>query len=46
MAKEFRSLIPLKEALSIVQIRLPRATEVAVPLPQARGRILAEKVVS
>ena len=46
MAKEFRSLISLEEAHSIVQSRLPRATEVAVPLQEARGRILAEKVVS
>jgi putative molybdopterin biosynthesis protein len=46
MRKEFRSLISLEEAQSIVQSRLPRATEVAVPLQEARGRILAEKVVS
>jgi putative molybdopterin biosynthesis protein len=46
MRKEFRSLISLEEALSIVQSRLPRATEESVPLPEARGRILAEKVVS
>jgi putative molybdopterin biosynthesis protein len=46
MRKEFRSLISLEEAQSIVLSRLPRATEVAVPLQEARGRILAEKVVS
>jgi molybdopterin biosynthesis enzyme len=46
MRKEFRSLISLEEALSIVLRRLPRATEVVVPLPEARGCILAEKVVS
>ena len=46
MRKEFRSLISLEEAQSIVQSRLPRTTTVAVPLPLARGRILTEKVVS
>jgi putative molybdopterin biosynthesis protein len=46
MRKEFRSLISLEEAQSIVQSHLPRATKESVPLPQARGRILAEKVVS
>lgn len=46
MAKEFRSLTSLEEAQSIVQSHLPRVKEVAVPLPQAQGRILAEKVVS
>ena len=46
MRKEFRSLISLEEALSIVQSHLPRAAEESVPLPEARGRILAEKVVS
>ncbi|MDQ1261342.1 MAG: molybdopterin molybdotransferase, partial [Euryarchaeota archaeon] len=46
MRKEFRSLIPLEEAFSIVQSHLPRATKEVVPLPEARGRILAEKVVS
>ncbi len=46
MAKEFRSLISLEEAQSIVQSRLPRAAKESVPLQEARGRILAEKVVS
>jgi len=46
MRKEFRSLISLEEAQSIVQSRLPLTEVVAVPLPEARGRILAEKVVS
>jgi putative molybdopterin biosynthesis protein len=46
MAKEFRSLISLEEAQSIVQIHLPRTATEAAPLPQAQGRILAEKVVS
>ncbi len=46
MRKEFRSLISLEEAQSIVQRRLPRTATETVPLPQARGRILAEKVVS
>jgi len=46
MRKEFRSLISLEEAQSIVQSRLPRTATKAVPLQEARGRILAEKVVS
>ena len=46
MRKEFRSLISLEEALSIVLSRLPRTAEETVPLPETRGRILAEKVVS
>ena len=46
MAKEFRSLISLEEAQSIVQSHLPRTATEAVPLPQAQGRILAEKIVS
>ena len=46
MRKEFRSLISLEEAQSIVQSRLPHMAMVSVPLPEARGRILAEKVVS
>ncbi len=47
MRKEFRSLISLEEAQSIVlRAHLPRAAEETVPLPEARGRILAEKVVS
>jgi len=46
MRKEFRSLISLEEAQSIVQSRLPRVAEETVPLPEAQGRILAEKVVS
>jgi len=46
MRKEFRSLISLEEALSTVLSRLPCASEERVPLLQARGRILAEKVIS
>ena len=46
MRKEFRSLISLEEAQSIVLSRLPRTATQAVPLPLAQGRILAEKVVS
>ena len=46
MRKEFRSLISLEEAQSIVQSHLPRVAVESVPLPEARGRILAEKVVS
>jgi putative molybdopterin biosynthesis protein len=46
MRKEFRSLISLEEALSIVQSRLPITRVETVPLHEARGRILAEKVVS
>ena len=46
MRKEFRSLISLEEALSRVHSRLPCAVVQSVPLPKARGRILAEKVVS
>ena len=46
MRKEFRSLISLEEAQSIVQSRLPRVAVESVPLPEARCRILAEKVVS
>jgi putative molybdopterin biosynthesis protein len=46
MRKEFRSLISLEEAQSIVQSHLPRAAVETVPLPQAQGHILAEKIVS
>ncbi len=46
MRKEFRSLISLEEALSIVQSRLPLTSVETVPLPLAQGRILAEKIVS
>ncbi|MCX6680430.1 MAG: molybdopterin biosynthesis protein [Methanothrix sp.] len=46
MRKEFRSLISLEEAQSIVLSRLPRTATEAVPLHEARGSILAEKVVS
>ena len=46
MRKEFRGLISLEEAQSIVQSHLTRMVTEAVPLPEARGRILAEKVVS
>ena len=46
MAKEFRSLISLEEALSIVNSHLPRIAAESVPLPLAADRILAEKIVS
>ncbi len=46
MRKEFRSLISLEEAQSIVLSRLPLTSVETVPLPQAQGRILAEKIVS
>lgn len=46
MRKEFRSLISLEEAQSIVQSHLPSVAVESVPLPLARGRVLAEKVVS
>jgi putative molybdopterin biosynthesis protein len=46
MRKEFRSLISLEEALSIVLRNLPSSSMESVPLPDARSRILAEKVVS
>ena len=46
MRKEFRSLISLEEALSIVQSHLPRTAAEPVPLSIAAGRILAEKIVS
>ncbi len=46
MRKEFRSLISLEEAQSIVQSRLPLTSVETVPLEKTRGRILAEKVVS
>ena len=46
MPKEFRSLISLEEALSIVFDHLPRARTASVPLSRARGCILAERIVS
>jgi putative molybdopterin biosynthesis protein len=46
MPKEFHSLISLDEARSIVLQHLPAACTVSVPLSQAAGRILAEKIVS
>jgi putative molybdopterin biosynthesis protein len=46
MRKEFRSLISLEEALSLVQSRLPCVAVESVPLQEARGRILVEKIVS
>ena len=46
MRKEFRSLISLEEALSTVLRSLPSTSVENVPLPDARGHILAEKVVS
>ena len=46
MPKEFRSLISLEEALSTVFDHLPRARTKNVPLSQAAGYILAERIVS
>jgi len=46
MPKEFRSLIPLEEAKSIVLDHAPRTVEEAVPLERARGAVLAEKIIS
>ena len=46
MPKEFHSLIHLDAARSIVLQHLPAATIASVPLPQAAGCILAEKIVS
>jgi putative molybdopterin biosynthesis protein len=46
MPKEFRSLISLEEAGSIVLRHLPLAGAKTVPLDCALGKVLAEKVVS
>jgi putative molybdopterin biosynthesis protein len=46
MQKEFRSLIPLVEAKSIVLDHAPRPEAEAVPLERARGSVLAEKIIS
>ncbi|NLH21672.1 MAG: molybdopterin biosynthesis protein [Methanothrix sp.] len=46
MPKEFHSLIPLDAAKSIVLQHLPAARIASVPLSQAAGSILAEKIVS
>ena len=46
MPKEFHSLIPLDAAKSIVLQHLPAARTTLVPLNQAAGSILAEKIVS
>jgi putative molybdopterin biosynthesis protein len=46
MRKEFRSLISLEEARQVVFAHLPRVGKETVPLSEARGRILAEKIVS
>jgi putative molybdopterin biosynthesis protein len=46
MPKEFHSLIPLDLARSIVLQHLPAARTASVPLSQAAGCILAEKIVS
>ena len=46
MPKEFRTLIPLEEARSIVLSHAPRSGLEAVPLPEAGGRVLAERIVS
>jgi Molybdopterin biosynthesis enzyme len=46
MPKEFRSLISLQEAKSIISDHLPPAREKAVALGSSLGCILAEKVIS
>ncbi|RQW77659.1 MAG: molybdopterin biosynthesis protein [Methanothrix sp.] len=46
MPKEFRTLIPLEEARSIVLSHAPRPGMEAVRLPEAAGRVLAERIVS
>jgi putative molybdopterin biosynthesis protein len=46
MRKEFRSLISLEEARSIVFSHLPQVRKEAVPLSQAKGLVLAEKIIS
>ena len=46
MPKEFRSLISLQEAKSIISDHLPTAREDAVSLGSSLGCILAEKVIS
>lgn len=46
MPKEFHSLIHLDEARSIVLQHLPAARTTPVPLSQAAGSILADKIVS
>jgi putative molybdopterin biosynthesis protein len=46
MRKEFRSLLPLDEARSIVLSHLPAVGEETVQLSSALGRVLAEKIVS
>ena len=46
MPKEFRSLITLQEAKSIIFEHLPTVRERAVALGSSLGRILAEKVIS
>ncbi|MDF0590485.1 molybdenum cofactor synthesis domain-containing protein [Candidatus Methanocrinis natronophilus] len=46
MQKEFRALISLDEAKKIVLDAAPKAGEETVPLEEALGRVLAEKVAS
>ena len=46
MRKEFRSLISLEEAKSIVLSRLPQTATEVVSLERALGRVLAEKIIS
>lgn len=46
MPKEFRKLIPLDEAKSIVLSHLPSANPKSIPLKSAFGHILAEKIIS
>jgi putative molybdopterin biosynthesis protein len=46
MRKEFRSLISLDEAISVVLSHVPRTEASSVPLQHALGCVLAEKVIS
>lgn len=46
MRKEFRSLLPLDIARSVVLSHLPAVGEETVPLGSAFGRVLAERIVS
>jgi putative molybdopterin biosynthesis protein len=46
MRKEFRSLIPLPEAKSIIFDHAPQPGVEAVPMECSLGRILAEKIIS
>ena len=46
MRREFRSLLQLDEARSIVLRHLPAAEEETVPLDCALGRVLADRIIS